>query len=215
MTTSILVVDDEPSVLRFFKNKLGQSGKWVVQTAKTANEALVKTDEVSPHLVLLDIRLEINGMDGIACLSEMRARGFEGTICIMTGNPSLELLFTAALAGADAFIEKNGAFSNFVWEVDNLLEMSARKRVVSLKPFDPAQHGIFLRSKGLNEAQIDILTKYANMGFPLEKDLAHACGLSASALSKRLARIKSKLGVDSMRQIVRLMTILSMYGARH
>ncbi|MCP4675510.1 MAG: response regulator [Deltaproteobacteria bacterium] len=215
MSTSILIVDDEPQVLKFCKKQLGRGGELEIHAATNALEALRQIEEIMPRLVLLDAQLDVDGMDGIACLTEMRSKGFEGTVCILTDDSSLELLFNAAMAGADAFLDKSNTFGNFAWEMERLLEIPAIKRVASLGPFDPCLGGAFLRSKGLDEFQIELLTKYTNMGFPFEKDLAYVYGISISALSKRFARIKNKLGIDNMSQMVRLMTILSMYGARH
>ncbi len=215
MPASILVVDDDSQVLIFCKKQLSRSGKMQIHTAQTAEDALRQIQEISPSLVLLDIQLDVNGMDGIACLAEMRARGFKSTVCVLTGNSSLELLLNAALAGADAFLEKTGTFRNFASEVEKLLEIPERKRVVSLGRFDPSLSGSFLRSKGLDESQIEVLTKYINNGFPPKKDLARMFNISCSALSKRLTRIKNKLCIDNMSQVVSLMTILSIFGARH
>ncbi|HEV8630729.1 MAG TPA: response regulator [Thermoanaerobaculia bacterium] len=61
MSYKILVVDDEPDVLRMLQVVLGRRGH-VVLTAGTGIEGLVTAQGERPDLVLLDIMME--GMDG-------------------------------------------------------------------------------------------------------------------------------------------------------
>ena len=58
---TILVVDDEPDVVRMLQVVLGRRGH-VVLAAPSGIEALVKAQGEKPDLVLLDVMME--GMDG-------------------------------------------------------------------------------------------------------------------------------------------------------
>ena len=61
MIYKILVVDDEPDLLRMLEVAFGQRGHSVL-TASTGTEALVTAEGERPDLILLDVIME--GMDG-------------------------------------------------------------------------------------------------------------------------------------------------------
>jgi len=65
----ILVVDDEPQILRFLKPSLGAAGYDVI-TAETGNEALKLAAVKSPAVIVLDLGLP--DMDGKDVIRELR-----------------------------------------------------------------------------------------------------------------------------------------------
>lgn len=59
----ILVVDDDPSIVKLVKSLLEHEG-FDVETASDGIDALVKVKEVKPSLIVLDIMMpELNGYD--------------------------------------------------------------------------------------------------------------------------------------------------------
>lgn len=62
MTTSILVVDDDPNSLDIVRTYLESRG-YTVATASDGQEALAKLEEVQPAIVLLDVMMPV--MDGL------------------------------------------------------------------------------------------------------------------------------------------------------
>ena len=69
MFPSILIVDDEPSILQSLSGLLSDEGFEVI-TASNGYEALKTIDDESPDLVLLDIWMP--GMDGIESTRQIR-----------------------------------------------------------------------------------------------------------------------------------------------
>ena len=69
MFPSILIVDDEPSILQSLSGLLADEG-FEITTAANGYEALKIIDAESPDLVLLDIWMP--GIDGIETLKERR-----------------------------------------------------------------------------------------------------------------------------------------------
>ena len=64
----ILVVDDEPDILKILAKDLLEGGYEVV-TAKTAKESINKAKEVGPDLILMDVLLpDMGGADAIKIL---------------------------------------------------------------------------------------------------------------------------------------------------
>ena len=106
MTTTkktILVVDDDKSILRTFTRILQKSG-YEIETAETGKEAIEKADTRQYDLALVDIRLP--DMDGTELLAKLKKQ-LQRTIKIMiTGFPSLETGVKALDEGADAYLVK-------------------------------------------------------------------------------------------------------------
>ncbi len=100
---TILVVDDDKSILRTFSRILEKSG-YEVDTAETGKEAMQKTENRQYDLALVDIRLpDIDGTDLLAKLKKQ----LQQTVKIMiTGFPSLETGVKALDEGADAYLVK-------------------------------------------------------------------------------------------------------------
>ncbi|MFZ2041909.1 MAG: response regulator, partial [Desulfobacterales bacterium] len=69
MFPSLLIVDDEPSILQTLGGLLTDEGFEVI-TAANGYEALKKIENESPDLVLLDIWMP--GIDGIETLKEIQ-----------------------------------------------------------------------------------------------------------------------------------------------
>jgi len=100
---TILVVDDDKSILRTFTRILQKSG-YEIETAETGKEAIEKADTRQYDLALVDIRLP--DMDGTELLAKLKKQ-LQRTIKIMiTGFPSLETGVKALDEGADAYLVK-------------------------------------------------------------------------------------------------------------
>jgi len=65
----VLIVDDEPRILKFLSLKLSTSGFQVIPAAN-GNEALEQTKKSSPDIIIMDIIMP--GMDGVETLKCMR-----------------------------------------------------------------------------------------------------------------------------------------------
>ncbi len=102
-TKTILVVDDDKSILRTFTRILQKNG-YEIDAAETGKEAIEKADINHYDLALVDIRLP--DMDGTDLLAKMK-KPLQNTIKIMiTGFPSLESGAKALDEGADAYLVK-------------------------------------------------------------------------------------------------------------
>lgn len=102
-TKTILVVDDDKSILRTFTRILQKNG-YEIDAAETGKEATEKADTKKYDLALVDIRLP--DMDGTELLAKLKKQ-LQKTIKIMiTGFPSLETGVKALDEGADAYLVK-------------------------------------------------------------------------------------------------------------
>jgi two-component system KDP operon response regulator KdpE len=98
----ILVVDDEPQILRFLKPALTAADYEVIE-AETGGQAIQKVATAAPDLVILDLGLpDMDGKDVIA-----RLRGWSDIPIIILSARDRESEKIAALdLGADDYIEK-------------------------------------------------------------------------------------------------------------
>jgi DNA-binding NtrC family response regulator len=87
MPTRVLVVDDEPVALAALAGALMAEGL-EVYTASRAVEALHKVDEVTPDIVLSDIKLP--GMSGLDLQQALRVRHDDLVVMLVNGEARAE-----------------------------------------------------------------------------------------------------------------------------
>ena len=103
MAETILIVDDEPGILRTLSGVLQDEG-YEVFTAKNGETALKQIKDESPSLVLLDIWME--GLDGLETLKRIKDSSPELVVIMMSGHGSIETAVKATKLGAYDYIEK-------------------------------------------------------------------------------------------------------------
>lgn len=101
--TKLLIVDDEPDVREFAKSFFKKRNIDVV-TASGGLQALSLIAQDNPDLVLLDVRME--EMSGIEVLRELRARGNNSKIIMVTGVEDDEVVIEANQLGVIGYIHK-------------------------------------------------------------------------------------------------------------
>jgi len=99
----ILVIDDDESVAKFFREALELEG-YNVDTAKTGKEAIEKSNMTFYNLALIDIRLP--DMEGTQLLTAMRETVPKMVKIIVTGYPSMNNTIEAVNKGADGYVVK-------------------------------------------------------------------------------------------------------------
>src|SRR5215475_11402147 len=100
---NILVVDDERNI-RTLCSRVLAGDQIEVHGVGTGKEGLQTADEVSPDLVLLDLRLP--DMDGIDVLRALKGRHAETAVIIITGFGQIQSAVEAMKAGATDYLEK-------------------------------------------------------------------------------------------------------------
>lgn len=96
----ILIVDDEPGIIKFLKLKLEIAG-FQVSISSGGQEALQLISKQVPDLMLLDIFMP--GMDGFEVLAELR-KNYELPVIVLSARSSIAE--QALSAGANDFISK-------------------------------------------------------------------------------------------------------------
>jgi len=101
MSRSVLLVDDDPAILRLFQRFFESQG-WETSRALSAEDAIRTHEAQNPDLVLLDLHLP--GLSGLDALEVLVSRG--ATVVMLTGEADLETAVEAMQLGAEGFLTK-------------------------------------------------------------------------------------------------------------
>jgi two-component system nitrogen regulation response regulator NtrX len=129
MARTILVVDDEESIIQSLDGILTDEGFDVV-SAKDGASALGMIEEDTPELVLLDIWMP--GMDGIEVLTKIKESSPTLPVVMMSGHGTIETAVTATKLGAYDFIEKPLSLEKILLCIHNALDYSRLEEEISL-----------------------------------------------------------------------------------
>ena len=118
MFPTIMIIDDEPSILKSLGGLLADEGFEVI-TASNGYEGLKLIEEKSPDLVLLDIWMP--GIDGIETLKEIKKNHPSLQVIIITGHGNIETAVKATKLGAFDLIEKPLSIDKIIVDINNAL----------------------------------------------------------------------------------------------
>ena len=121
--TKILVVDDDPTILRLVRTIL-QKAAFHVLVAKDGPEGLDKVISHSPQLIILDLLLP--GPSGLDICRELRT-WYKGPILILSGHGEQEVIVSALDLGADDYITKPFRAGELLARVRALLRRVAKQ----------------------------------------------------------------------------------------
>jgi len=103
MREKILIADDEPSNRKILEQELVHKG-FAVDMASGGKEALAKIDAAPPDLLILDYMMP--DMSGLAVLKELRKKGNDTPVILITAYGSVERAVEVMKAGAYDFITR-------------------------------------------------------------------------------------------------------------
>jgi len=149
MSKTILVVDDETSILQSLEGILTDEG-FDVAIAESGLEALGKVEEVMPDLVLLDIWMP--GLDGIETLEKIKDLYPALQVIMMSGHGNIETAVKATKVGAYDYIEKPLSLEKLLLSINNALAHSRlTEEVHFLKEKEMRKHNIVGKSRTMAE----------------------------------------------------------------
>jgi two-component system response regulator GlrR len=120
-TPRILVVDDDPGLLRLLTIRL-RSQKYEVEPAENGAKALAALARFRPDLVITDLRMA--EMDGIALLRELQRRWPSLNVIMLTAHGTIPDAVKATQSGAFAFLTKPVEKEQLLEEVRRALKTS-------------------------------------------------------------------------------------------
>ena len=196
MTTDRLVymVDDDEAVRRSTSFMLKTSG-YKVETYTSGVAFLKDARHAEPGCVLLDVRMP--EMDGLAVQKELKARGIDLPVIVMTGHGDVSVAVEAMKAGAVDFIEKPFEKSVLLAALDDgfgRIELSGRR----------AERAALaaIRLEALTPRERDVLRGLVD-GLP-NKTIGYDLGISPRTVEIHRAHLMAKLGVRSLSEALRI-----------
>lgn len=117
----VLVVDDDPSIVRIIEEMLGREERFEIRTVSTGYDAGMVTREFRPNIVLLDYMLpDVNG--NIVCERIKSDSELSDTkIIIISGVVRQAEIDCLLESGADAFIPKPFQVEELIEKIDGLI----------------------------------------------------------------------------------------------
>ena len=113
----VLVVEDDPTVGQFVKRGLEEQ-RWTVDLVTEGDEGERLAKSQPYDMVILDLRLP--GRSGLDVLRNLRARGFERPVLVLTAQDAVDAKVETLRAGADDYVTKPFAFEELLARVEAL-----------------------------------------------------------------------------------------------
>jgi DNA-binding response OmpR family regulator len=121
----VLVIEDDPTVGQFVKRGLEEQ-RWSVDLVADGEEGETLARSQPYDLIVLDMRLP--GRSGLDVLRNLRARGFERPVLVLTAQDAVDAKVETLRAGADDYVTKPFAFEELLARVEAL---ARRPRVLA------------------------------------------------------------------------------------
>jgi two-component system response regulator GlrR len=118
---TILLVDDDPALLRLLSIRLTAAG-YDIATADSGTQALARLAMRYPHLVITDLRMD--GMDGMALFDTIHRRHPTLPVIILTAHGSIPEAVAATQRGVFGFLTKPFDGKDLLAQVEKALRLS-------------------------------------------------------------------------------------------
>jgi DNA-binding response OmpR family regulator len=139
----ILLVEDDPKVASFIRKGLEEE-QYRVDLAPDGDEALAQALGGEHDLLILDLMLPHR--DGMSVLTEMRRRGVDTPVLVLTAKDTVEDRVAGLNAGSDDYLSKPFAFAELLARTRALLRRRAGEKSIILRvadlALDPLAHRV-------------------------------------------------------------------------
>lgn len=184
MSAVIHVIDDDDQV-RESLGLLLETLDHQVETFISGDDYINQAPDLNNTIIILDIRMP--GRDGLETLAEIRTRSATVPVIMISGHGDIPLAVKAMQNGANDFVEKPFVAARIQAAVDTIMQ-SAEATVDPLRDLTPREREV---------------AQHLADGKP-NKVVAHELGMSVRTVETHRARIKSKLGITSLAELVRI-----------
>ncbi|MBE0428296.1 MAG: response regulator transcription factor [Thermoleophilia bacterium] len=203
----ILLADDHAILRSGLMRLLGEeSDIEIVGEAENGREAVQKTQELHPDIVLMDIGMPV--MNGMEATKQIKKRDNDVKVLVLTMHDNEEYLFQVLQAGASGYVLKKAADSDLVNAIhvvsrgDCFLYPSAAKMVVEdyLEKLKAGQEPTS-SFDALTEREREILRLVAE-GYT-NREIAESLFISVKTVETHKANIMEKLNLHKRAELVR------------
>lgn len=202
MAERLLVVDDEPNLLRAVAVTLRAEG-YEVTTARNGKEALVQVARSVPDLIVSDIRMPV--MDGYQLARSLRGAPHTSLVPIvfLTAKGETEDRVEGFRTGVDAYLTKPFEPEELLAVIRNILNRVERThaQIARLVGADEGE-AVYVRDEELTEAEWRVAEAVAR-GLS-NKEIAAELGISVRTVENHISHILSKKNFANRVEIARL-----------
>jgi len=126
VVSRILIVDDEPKLVKKLKKLLEKDG-FEIETAGNGKKALQIIEESKPFDVIIsDIRME--EMDGLTFLKQVHQNGLDVGVIMITGYGDMDTFLESLYFGAFQYIQKPVQYETLLQTINKLLRDREHQR---------------------------------------------------------------------------------------
>ncbi|MDY7228241.1 response regulator transcription factor [Hyalangium rubrum] len=191
----VLVVDDDPSVLRSLERLLQVEG-YAVETFSHPRQLLERSPAQGPRCVVMDLRMpELNGLE---LQEELRRAGWSHPIVFISGHGDVPAAVKAMKAGAVDFLPKPFSAADLLGAVERAL---AQDRQALAKQGE--REALRARFSVLSPREWQVCQLVAQGR--LNKQIAAELGTAEQTVRLQRSRAMEKLAVESVAELVQLM----------
>ena len=206
MTIRVVVADDQGMVRSGFSILLNaQPDIEVVGEAVNGQEAITRATELSPDVILMDVRMPV--LDGLQATRQIAAADGAPRILILTTFDLDDYVYEALRAGASGFLLKDAPRADLIAAVriaaagDALLAPSVTRRLIEAFAARPAEHAPRpSRLASLTPRERDILLLIAR-GYS-NGEIAQDLVVSETTVKTHVGHLLAKLGLRDRVQAV-------------
>ncbi len=197
----ILVVDDHPIVRSGLRRLLADDPEKILREATTAAEAMAALRSERPDLVILDLNLP--GIGGFEILRRLQSETPPLRILVLSMHDDPLYALRALEAGARGYVSKNAPPVQLLEAIARISQGGTYvspelAQELALFSARAPQHPL----KDLSRRELDLL-RLLGEGSSLQQ-IADALGLSYKTVANNCALLKTKLGVRSNADLVRV-----------
>ena len=146
----ILVIEDDPTVGQYVKRGLEEQ-RYGVDLVADGEEGERRAASEAYDLIVLDMRLP--GRSGMQVLQNLRARGFERPIMVLTAQDAVDAKVQTLRAGADDYVTKPFALEEFLARVEAL---SRRPHTIASKVLKVADLELDKATRAVSRSEVPI-----------------------------------------------------------
>ena len=201
----VVIADDQDLVRSGLEMVVAARGIEVVGSATDGREAVDLVARTKPDVCLMDIRMPV--LDGIAATAEIRARGTDTAVLVLTTYDIDSYVYAALKAGAAGFLLKTTPPERLVEGIravsagESLLAPSLTRRLIEEHVGRPAPFdGVPTELDALTEREREVFGLVAR-GLSNEQ-IRGELWLSEATVKTHINRILSKLALETRVQLV-------------
>src|SRR5690242_21880236 len=132
---SVLVVDDDPDLLRLMQIRLTAAG-YAVTTAESAERALAQASVARPQLLVTDLRM--GGMDGMALYDSIHAQNPTLPVIILTAHGTIPDAVAAVKRGVFGYLTKPFEAKSLLTEIERAAALTGGREAAEAGAGDQA-----------------------------------------------------------------------------